>query len=301
MEAPIYARTSGYLKTWYTDIGARVHKGQLLAEIETPEVDRQLAQARADLDTARRQLAPGAEPPTCAGRAWRRSRPCPSKMPTRKPAMPPRSVATEASARQNVATAAGPGSPSSACVAPFDGVVTARNTDVGALINAGRVQRCRAVHEWRTSITCACMPRCPKPYAAATRTGLQCGTALRANIRAKRSRHRRCAPSNALDPDLAHTAGRTAAGQRERRVVSGRLCRDPLQAAERPQDPAGAFQHHAVPRQWPAGRDSRCVEHHQTQDHRPGTRFRQDHRDPGRARPPRTVSWSIRRIRSRTG
>ncbi len=52
MEAPIYARTSGYLKAWYTDIGARVHKGDLLAEIDTPEVDRQLAQARADLDTA---------------------------------------------------------------------------------------------------------------------------------------------------------------------------------------------------------------------------------------------------------
>jgi membrane fusion protein (multidrug efflux system) len=52
MEAPIYARTSGYLQSWYTDIGARVHKGDLLAQLDTPEVDRQLAQARADLDTA---------------------------------------------------------------------------------------------------------------------------------------------------------------------------------------------------------------------------------------------------------
>ncbi|MBV8444679.1 MAG: biotin/lipoyl-binding protein, partial [Candidatus Dormibacteraeota bacterium] len=52
-EAPIYARTTGYLKTWYTDIGAPVKKGQLLAEIETPEVDQQLRQAEADLGTAR--------------------------------------------------------------------------------------------------------------------------------------------------------------------------------------------------------------------------------------------------------
>src|SRR5262249_19231989 len=52
-EAPIYARTSGYLKTWYTDIGTPVKKGQLLAEIETPEVDQQLRQAEADLGTAR--------------------------------------------------------------------------------------------------------------------------------------------------------------------------------------------------------------------------------------------------------
>src|SRR6266478_2065620 len=55
-DAPIYARTSGYLKRWYFDIGAHVQKGQLLAEIETPEVDQQLQQARADLDTAQANL-----------------------------------------------------------------------------------------------------------------------------------------------------------------------------------------------------------------------------------------------------
>src|ERR1700733_5929194 len=53
IEAPIYARTNGYLKEWRTDIGTQVTKGQLLGEIETPEVDRQLSQAEADLATAR--------------------------------------------------------------------------------------------------------------------------------------------------------------------------------------------------------------------------------------------------------
>ena len=52
VDSPIYARTSGYLKHWYFDIGARVKQGDLLAEIETPEIDQQLRQARADLDTA---------------------------------------------------------------------------------------------------------------------------------------------------------------------------------------------------------------------------------------------------------
>ncbi|TAL77556.1 MAG: biotin/lipoyl-binding protein, partial [Beijerinckiaceae bacterium] len=51
-DTPIYARASGYLKQWYFDIGAHVKKGQLLAEIETPELDQQLRQARADLATA---------------------------------------------------------------------------------------------------------------------------------------------------------------------------------------------------------------------------------------------------------
>src|SRR5579862_5896320 len=51
-DAPIYARTNGYLRKWYVDIGARVHAGEVLADIDTPEVDQQLEQARADLATA---------------------------------------------------------------------------------------------------------------------------------------------------------------------------------------------------------------------------------------------------------
>src|SRR5579862_4634486 len=51
-DSPIYARTNGYLKKWYVDIGGRVKQGELLADIETPEVDQQLDQARADLNTA---------------------------------------------------------------------------------------------------------------------------------------------------------------------------------------------------------------------------------------------------------
>ena len=53
MEAPIYARTNGYLKSWNTDIGTQVTKGQVLAQIESPEVDQQLSQSLADLATAR--------------------------------------------------------------------------------------------------------------------------------------------------------------------------------------------------------------------------------------------------------
>src|SRR5271168_4068560 len=55
-DAPIYSRTDGYLKKWYVDIGGHVKKGQLLAEIETPEVDQQLMQGRADLSTAQANL-----------------------------------------------------------------------------------------------------------------------------------------------------------------------------------------------------------------------------------------------------
>src|SRR5438093_1073882 len=56
VDAPIYARTNGYLKRWYFDIGSHVKQGQLLAEIESPEVDQQLSQAQADLGTATANL-----------------------------------------------------------------------------------------------------------------------------------------------------------------------------------------------------------------------------------------------------
>src|SRR5579859_508778 len=56
VESPIYARTNGYLKKWYKDIGSHVEKGEILAEIDTPEVDQQLAQARADLVTSQANL-----------------------------------------------------------------------------------------------------------------------------------------------------------------------------------------------------------------------------------------------------
>src|SRR5207247_7994853 len=55
-DLPIFARTNGYVKSWHVDIGTRVKKGQLLAVIETPEIDQQLQQARADLQTAQANL-----------------------------------------------------------------------------------------------------------------------------------------------------------------------------------------------------------------------------------------------------
>jgi RND family efflux transporter MFP subunit len=134
-EAPIYARTNGYLHAWYTDIGTSVKKGQLLAEIDTPEVDQQLRQAEADLATAKAnyQLA------RSTNERWQGL------------------LATESVSRQDADERAGDAAAKKAAeqsaaanvarlrelesfkrvVAPFDGVVTQRNTDVGALINAG--------------------------------------------------------------------------------------------------------------------------------------------------------------------
>ena len=135
ISSPIYARTDGYLKKWYFDIGARVKAGQLLAVIETPEVDQQLAQARSTLATAEANLE--------LARITR----------DRYEAL----LKKHAVAQQDRDNAVGNYNANKAMAdadnanvlryqalvsfekvyAPFDGVITARNTDIGDLINSG--------------------------------------------------------------------------------------------------------------------------------------------------------------------
>src|SRR5579875_4056483 len=134
-EAPIYARTSGYLKRWLVDIGARVSKGQLLAEIDAPEVDQQLRQAEADLATAEasRKIA------EVTAERWRHLRETDSvskQEADEKVSTAQASEAQVAAAEANVRRLRELTS-FERIVAPFDGVITARNTDVGRLINAG--------------------------------------------------------------------------------------------------------------------------------------------------------------------
>ena len=135
VESPIYARTNGYLRKWYHDIGSRVHKDDLLADIDTPEVDQQLSQARADLNTAQANASL-------------------SKITA---ARYQELIKTDGVSKQEVDNAAGDLEAKIATVksaeanvrrlqelesfkhiyAPFSGVVTRRNVDTGMLINAG--------------------------------------------------------------------------------------------------------------------------------------------------------------------
>ncbi|HEY3615966.1 MAG TPA: efflux RND transporter periplasmic adaptor subunit [Candidatus Sulfotelmatobacter sp.] len=133
--SPIYSRTNGYLKKWYFDIGAHVKQGQLLAVIETPEVDQQLQQARSNLLTAQANLDLAAITKT------------------RYQGL----LKSNAVSQQDVDNTVGTYNANAAVVeadkaavqqysalvsfekvyAPFDGVITARNTDIGDLINSG--------------------------------------------------------------------------------------------------------------------------------------------------------------------
>jgi RND family efflux transporter MFP subunit len=134
-KAAIYARVSGYLKSWEQDIGAKVTAGQLLASIEAPDLDQQLAQARATLASAKANYDIAN---VTAGRyeilVQKQSVSQQSADQTAADAAAKKAVmdASEANVRQLEAMQS-----FKQIVAPFDGVVTQRNTDIGALINAG--------------------------------------------------------------------------------------------------------------------------------------------------------------------
>ena len=135
IDAPIYARTNGYLKRWYFDIGSPLKKGQLLAEIETPEVDQQLQQARADLETA--QANYNIAKITASRWEFLVSTGSVSQQETdqAKSDLTAKKAAADSSA-SNVRRLEELQS-FEKIYAPFDGILTARNTDVGQLIDAG--------------------------------------------------------------------------------------------------------------------------------------------------------------------
>ncbi|MBO0862315.1 MAG: efflux RND transporter periplasmic adaptor subunit [Chloracidobacterium sp.] len=168
-ETPIYARTNGYLKKWYFDIGAHVKQGDLLAKIETPEVDQQLQQAKAELQVAEASMKLAK---STADR-WRGllTKNAVSQQETdEKVGDLGVKEATYASMLSNVRRLENLQSFNSV-YAPFNGVITARNTDLGALIDAGanapgkELFRLAAIARLRVYVSV------PQSFARASRPG----------------------------------------------------------------------------------------------------------------------------------
>ena len=168
-DAPIYARTNGYLKHWYFDIGAHVQRGQLLAEIETPEVDQQLLQARADLDTAQANLNIAKITAT----RWQDlvSNGSVSQQETDQAVS--NLSALKAAAESSAANVRRLEQLQSfeKIYAPFDGIITARNTDIGALIDAGANTQPRELFHIAAIHTLRLYVSVPEVYSRAARSG----------------------------------------------------------------------------------------------------------------------------------
>jgi RND family efflux transporter MFP subunit len=133
--APIYARVSGYLKKWYVDIGTPVKAGQLLAEIDVPDQDQQLAQAKADLGTAIANQKLSAQTANRWNQLAKLNAVAPQDVDEKNGDLAAKSAAV-ASAKANVDRLEDL-TRFKSIVAPFGGIVTSRGTDVGQLVAVG--------------------------------------------------------------------------------------------------------------------------------------------------------------------
>src|SRR6202046_4263304 len=168
IDSPIYARTNGYLRRWYVDIGARVSKGQLLAVIETPELDHDVRKARADLGTAEANFnlsqitAARDENLVKTGSVSAQERDNSVNG----------NAANQATVRSNQANVARLEQLQSyeKVYAPFDGIITARETDIGALIDAGANAPRELFHITSISTLRVYVP-VPEVYSVAAQSG----------------------------------------------------------------------------------------------------------------------------------
>jgi RND family efflux transporter MFP subunit len=183
-EAPIYARVPGYLKDWYFDYGAHVKKGDVLAEIETPDLDAQVAAAQAKLNSARAEVKVREAERQFAETTYARWRNSPKGVVSVQEQEGKEADYDSAVARLNAATAEVAADQGEVdrlqalenfkrITAPFDGVVTARETDIGALINVGsgngsgpELFRVADIHEMRIYV------QVPQQLSADIRQGL---------------------------------------------------------------------------------------------------------------------------------
>ena len=168
-DAPIFARTNGYVKSWHADIGTRVKKDQLLAEIETPEMDQQLQQARTDLETAQANLRQAEITADRWQALWKTN--SVSKQETDQNVS--NFHAMKATVDSNIANVRRLEELQGfqKIYAPFDGVITARNTDIGALINSGASTPGQELFHLAAINTLRVFVAVPQLYSQAVRPG----------------------------------------------------------------------------------------------------------------------------------
>jgi len=168
-DAPIFARTNGYVKSWHVDIGTRAKKGQLLAEIETPEVDQQLQQARADLQTAQANLRQAEITADRWEALWKTN--SVSKQETDVAVSAFHAMKATVDSNTSNVRRLEELQGFQKIYAPFDGVITARNTDIGALINSGASTPTQELFHLAAINILRVFVAVPQLYAQAVRPG----------------------------------------------------------------------------------------------------------------------------------
>jgi RND family efflux transporter MFP subunit len=171
IDTPVWARSSGYLKRWYVDIGGHVKQGQLLAEIESPEVDQQLNQANAQLETARANLKLSEVTAERYTNLFKTDSVAKQDVDN--------AVQDQAAKKADVSSAQANVSRLEQLVsfekvtAPFSGVLTARNVDVGALVDQGANTPGKELFHVASIDTLRTYVSVPEMYSQASKPGVQ--------------------------------------------------------------------------------------------------------------------------------
>jgi RND family efflux transporter MFP subunit len=215
-DAPILARTNGYVKKWYVDLGARVTAGQLLAEIDTPEVDQELAQSRADVATADANLRLAQSTAERYDELMRTDSASRQDYDNAKGNFEARKASAE-SARFNVKRLEQL-TDFKQIRAPFDGVITARGVDAGALVGTGAGAK-ELFHLASTS-RLRVFINVPQQYTPATKTGLAAYLTL-PELPGKRFEGKVGAHVAVNRGELADAARGDRRGQSHRRAAAG--------------------------------------------------------------------------------
>ncbi len=196
-ESPIYARTNGYLLKWYKDIGSKVQKGDLLADIDTPELDQELLQARAARDQATAQL----QIARTSAERWqslRKSDAVTQQETDERTSALQQGEAAVASANANVRRLEQLES-FKHLYAPFAGVLTKRNVDVGALINSGNTGADKELFDVASVNPLRVYVDVPQSYAPAIQKGLS-ATIVLAEFPGEKFAGKVARSADAIDP-----------------------------------------------------------------------------------------------------
>lgn len=241
VESPIYARTNGYLKKWYHDIGSRVPKGELLADIDTPEVDQQLSQSRADLNTAEAN----------------------ANLSRITAARYQDLIKTDGVSKQEVDNAVGDYEAKAATVksseanvrrleelesfkhvyAPFSGFITRRNIDIGTLINAGNGGAQQELFTLAQTDPMRVYVNVPEMYSPSVRAGLGAYLEL-AQYPGQNFQGKVVRTAEAIDPNTRTLLTEVDVPNRDGRLFPGGYAQVHLQvkvAASRVQVPVNAL------------------------------------------------------------
>ena len=281
IESPIFARTNGYLLRWYKDMGSKVEKGELLAAIDTPEVDQELSQARA----SREQIKAALELAKISADRWanlRKSDSVSQQEADQQASGYQQALANLAAADANVRRLEQLESFKNV-YAPFSGVLTRRNVDPGALINSGAQATGKELFDIARVDPLRVYVSVPQAYAPTMKVGMKANVTLQ-EFPGQKFMGTVARTADAIDPATRTLNTEVDVPNKDGKLLPGSFGQVHFATGTSVPRITIPGKCHAVPRRGRAGRGRRQGRQSAFAPDQHWARLRRDARDSGRAR-----------------